>query len=57
MLGSEATFKEKGIQTKDSAGGRHVESASSEEYGWCPVMEEEPTEDILQLMSRLHVEP
>ncbi|CAA3019303.1 Hypothetical predicted protein, partial [Olea europaea subsp. europaea] len=57
MLGSKATHKDKGIQTEDNASGGHAENTCFEEYGWCPVMEEEPTEDTLQLFARLRGKP
>ena len=57
MLGSDATRKDKGIQTEDSAGGKHAMNTSSKEYGWCHVVEEEPTEETLQLLARLCGEP
>lgn len=34
-----------------------ADHAGSEDYGWCPIVEEEPTENTLQLLARLHGKP
>ena len=46
-LGGDTTRKDKGIhvedrEPQDTAGGRQSVETGSEEYGWCPIMEEKP---------------